>query len=161
MCLTLGFTLDGSCRARLRGRPRRVQPHFIDVARHAILPVTTVVSRRSALAALMQHHDLRWARLSTARARGLQPAMLRYAAQTRCPNVTGFGMALARARRLASHRDRPYLTGPPARGGAARYPLMQASSVIALAVLAANWLVDPFTSLIHPSGTRRHETRPG
>jgi peptide/nickel transport system permease protein len=126
-----------------------------DVARHAALPVATVVlatlggwllsMRNTMLAVLGSEY------VALARAKGLSPArlVLRYAARNALlPSVTGFGMALGfvlsgslLTEIVFSYPGQGYLLVQAVRSQ--DYPLMQGIFlVITLAVLAANWLVD-------------------
>ncbi len=126
-----------------------------DVARHAALPVGTVVlatlggwllsMRNTMIAVLGSDH------VQLARAKGLHPArvVLRYAARNALlPSVTGFGMALGfvlggslLTEIVFSYPGQGYLLVQAVRNQ--DYPLMQGIFlVITLAVLGANWLVD-------------------
>ena len=126
-----------------------------DVARHAALPVATVVlatlggwllSMRNTMIAVLGSEFV-----ALARAKGLTPARvaLRYAARNALlPNVTGFGMALGfvlggslLTEIVFAYPGQGYLLVQAVRSQ--DYPLMQGIFlVITLAVLAANWLVD-------------------
>jgi peptide/nickel transport system permease protein len=128
---------------------------FADVARHAILPVTTVVlvtlggwllSMRNTMIAVLGSDYV-----NLARAKGLPPSRvaLRYAARNALlPSVTGFGMALGfvlggslLTEIVFSYPGQGYLLVQAVRNQ--DYPLMQGIFlVITLAVLGANWLVD-------------------
>jgi peptide/nickel transport system permease protein len=126
-----------------------------DVARHAVLPVGTVVlatiggwllSMRNTMIAVLGSEYV-----NLARAKGLPPSRvaLRYAARNALlPNVTGFGMALGfvlggslLTEIVFSYPGQGYLLVQAVRSQ--DYPLMQGIFlVITLAVLGANWLVD-------------------
>jgi peptide/nickel transport system permease protein len=134
-----------------------------DVARHAALPVATVVvatlggwllsMRNTMIAVLGSDH------VTLARAKGLSPARvaLRYAARNALlPNVTGFGMALGfvvggslLTEIVFSYPGQGYLLVQAVRSQ--DYPLMQGIFlVITLAVLAVNFLVDLATLWLDP-----------
>ncbi|MGD8361898.1 MAG: ABC transporter permease [Gemmatimonadota bacterium] len=126
-----------------------------DVARHAVLPVGTVVlvtlggwllSMRNTMISVLgsDYVNLAWAK-------GLRPArvVFRYAARNALlPSVTGFGMALGfvlggslLTEIVFSYPGQGYLLLQAVRSQ--DYPLMQGIFlVITLAVLGANWLVD-------------------
>jgi peptide/nickel transport system permease protein len=126
-----------------------------DVARHAVLPVGTVVlatlggwllSMRNTMISVLGSDYV-----NLARAKGLRPArvMFRYAARNALlPSVTGFGMALGfvlggslLTEIVFSYPGQGYLLVQAVRSQ--DYPLMQGIFlVITLAVLGANWLVD-------------------
>lgn len=126
-----------------------------DVARHAALPVGTVVlatlggwllSMRNTMIGILGSDYV-----NLARAKGLPPARvaLRYAARNALlPSVTGFGMALGfvlggslLTEIVFSYPGQGYLLVQAVRNQ--DYPLMQGIFlVITLAVLGANWLVD-------------------
>lgn len=126
-----------------------------DVARHAALPVGTVVlatlggwllSMRNTMIGVLGSDYV-----NLARAKGLAPSRVvqRYAARNALlPSVTGFGMALGYVlggslltEIVFSYPGQGYLLVQAVR--AQDYPLMQAIFlVITLAVLGANWLVD-------------------
>ncbi len=126
-----------------------------DVARHAVLPVGTIVlatlggwmlSMRNTMIALLGSDYV-----NLARAKGLKPSRvaLRYAARNALlPSVTGFGMALGfvlggslLTEIVFSYPGQGYLLVQAVRNQ--DYPLMQGIFlVITLAVLGANWLVD-------------------
>jgi peptide/nickel transport system permease protein len=126
-----------------------------DVARHAALPVGTVVvatlggwmlSMRNSMIAVLGTDFV-----NLARARGLSPGrvMWRYAARNALlPSVTGFGMALGfvlggslLTEIVFSYPGQGYLLVQAVRSQ--DYALMQGIFlVITLAVLGANWLVD-------------------
>jgi peptide/nickel transport system permease protein len=126
-----------------------------DVARHAALPVGTVVlatlggwllSMRNTMISVLGSDYV-----SLARAKGLSPSRvaLRYGARNALlPNITGFGMALGfvlggslLTEIVFSYPGQGYLLLQAVRNQ--DYPLMQGIFlVITLAVLAANWLVD-------------------
>jgi peptide/nickel transport system permease protein len=154
----LGFTLGWFPLGHAYGddlTPGFNHTFITDVARHAILPVTTVVlatlggwllSMRNTMIAVLGSDYVH-----LARARGIQPrrVMLRYAARNALlPNVTGFGMALGfvlggslLTEIVFSYPGQGYLLVQAVRSQ--DYPLMQGIFlVITLAVLAANWLVD-------------------
>ena len=126
-----------------------------DVARHAVLPVGTVVlvtlggwlltMRNTMVSVLGMDY------VNLARAKGLSPAQvaLRYAARNALlPSVTGFGMALGfvlggslLTEIVFSYPGQGYLLVQAVRSQ--DYPLMQGIFlVITLAVLGANFLVD-------------------
>jgi peptide/nickel transport system permease protein len=126
-----------------------------DVARHAVLPVGTVVlatlggwllaMRNNMISVLGSDY------VNLARAKGLRPwrVALRYAARNALlPSVTGFGMALGfvlggslLTEIVFSYPGQGYLLVQAVRSQ--DYPLMQGIFlVITLAVLGANWLVD-------------------
>jgi peptide/nickel transport system permease protein len=126
-----------------------------DVARHAALPVATLVlatlggwllsMRNTTIAVLGSDY------VNLARAKGLSPARvaLRYAARNALlPNVTGLGMALGfvlggslLTEIVFSYPGQGYLLVQAVRNQ--DYPLMQGIFlVITLAVLGANFLVD-------------------
>jgi peptide/nickel transport system permease protein len=126
-----------------------------DVARHAALPIATVVlatlggwllSMRNTMIGVLgsDYVDL-------ARAKGLAPSrvVLRYAARNALlPSVTGFGMALGfvlggslLTEIVFSYPGQGYLLVQAVRNQ--DFPLMQGIFlVITMAVLGANWLVD-------------------
>jgi len=126
-----------------------------DVARHAVLPVGTVVlatlggwllSMRNTMISVLGSDYV-----NLARAKGLPPSrvVLRYAARNALlPSVTGFGMALGfvlggslLTEIVFSYPGQGYLLVQAVRNQ--DYPLMQGIFlVITLAVLAANLLVD-------------------
>jgi len=126
-----------------------------DVARHAVLPVGTVVlatlggwllSMRNTMISVLGSDYV-----NLARAKGLRPGrvMFRYAARNALlPSVTGFGMALGfvlggslLTEIVFSYPGQGYLLVQAVRSQ--DYPLMQGIFlVITLAVLGANWLVD-------------------
>jgi len=126
-----------------------------DVARHAVLPVGTVVvatlggwllSMRNTMISVLGSDYV-----NLARAKGLRPArvVFRYAARNALlPSVTGFGMALGfvlggslLTEIVFSYPGEGYLLVQAVRNQ--DYPLMQGIFlVITLAVLGANWLVD-------------------
>lgn len=126
-----------------------------DVARHAALPVGTVVlatlggwllSMRNTMIAILGSDYV-----NLARAKGLSPSRvaLRYAARNALlPSVTGFGMALGfvlggslLTEIVFSYPGQGYLLVQAVRNQ--DYPLMQGIFlVITLAVLGANWVVD-------------------
>jgi peptide/nickel transport system permease protein len=128
---------------------------FVDVFRHAALPVGTVVlatlggwllSMRNTMITILGSDYV-----NLARAKGLAPArvMLRYAARNALlPSVTGFGMALGfvlggslLTEIVFSYPGQGYLLVQAVRSQ--DYPLMQGIFlVITLAVLGANWVVD-------------------
>ncbi|UCE02201.1 MAG: ABC transporter permease [Candidatus Latescibacterota bacterium] len=126
-----------------------------DVARHAALPIATVViatlggwlltMRNTMIGVLGSDY------VNLARAKGLTPSrvVLRYAARNALlPSVTGFGMALGYVlggslltEIVFSYPGQGYLLVQAVRNQ--DYPLMQGIFlVITLAVLGANWLVD-------------------
>lgn len=126
-----------------------------DVARHAVLPVGTIVvatlggwlltMRNTMISALGSDY------VNLARAKGLSPArvVLRYAARNALlPSVTGFGMALGYVlggslltEIVFSYPGQGYLLVQAVRNQ--DYPLMQGIFlIITLAVLGANLLVD-------------------
>lgn len=127
----------------------------LDVARHAVLPIATVVlatvggwllTMRNTMIAVLGSDFV-----NLARAKGLPPARVafRYAARNALlPSVTGFGMALGfviggslLTEIVFSYPGQGYLLVQAVRNQ--DYPLMQGIFlVITLAVLAANWLVD-------------------
>lgn len=126
-----------------------------DVARHAALPVATVVlatlggwllTMRNTMVGVLGSDYV-----NLARAKGLGPwrVVLRYAARNALlPSVTGFGMALGfvlggslLTEIVFSYPGQGYLLVQAVRNQ--DYPLMQGIFlVITLAVLGANWLVD-------------------
>lgn len=128
---------------------------FVDVLRHAVLPIGTVVlatlggwllSMRNTMIAVLGSDYV-----NLARAKGLPPArvVLRYAARNALlPSVTGFGMALGfvlggslLTEIVFSYPGQGYLLVQAVRNQ--DYPLMQGIFlVITLAVLGANWIVD-------------------
>jgi peptide/nickel transport system permease protein len=128
---------------------------FADVARHAVLPIGTIViatlggwllSMRNTMIAILGSDYV-----NLARAKGLPASRvaLRYAARNALlPSVTGFGMALGfvlggslLTEIVFSYPGQGYLLVQAVRNQ--DYPLMQGIFlVITLAVLAANWLVD-------------------
>ncbi|HEY6572965.1 MAG TPA: ABC transporter permease [Candidatus Eisenbacteria bacterium] len=130
-------------------------PFLADVARHAALPVATMVlatmggwllsMRNSTIAVLGSDY------VSLAQAKGLPPSRvaLRYAGRNALlPNVTGLGMALGfvlggslLTEIVFSYPGQGYLLVQAVRNQ--DYPLMQGIFlVITLAVLGANFLVD-------------------
>jgi peptide/nickel transport system permease protein len=138
-------------------------PFLADVARHAVLPVGTMVlatlggwllsMRNSMIAVLGSEY------VNLARAKGLPPAevALRYAARNALlPSVTGFGMALGYVvggslltEIVFSYPGQGYLLVQAVRNQ--DYPLMQGIFlVITLAVLGANWLVDMVNLWLDP-----------
>jgi peptide/nickel transport system permease protein len=130
-------------------------PFIADVARHAVLPVGTVVlatlggwllSMRNTMVAVLGSDYV-----NLARAKGLAPSRvaLRYAARNALlPSVTGFGMALGfvlggslLTEIVFSYPGQGYLLVQAVRNQ--DYALMQGIFlVITLAVLGANFLVD-------------------
>ena len=128
---------------------------FADVARHAALPVATMVlatlggwllSMRNTMITVLGSDYV-----NLARAKGLAPSRvaLRYAARNALlPSVTGLGMALGfvlggslLTEIVFSYPGQGYLLVQAVRNQ--DYPLMQGIFlVITLAVLGANWLVD-------------------
>jgi len=126
-----------------------------DVARHAALPVATMVlgtlggwmlSMRNTMVTVLGSDYV-----NLARAKGLPPSRvaIRYAARNALlPSVTGFGMALGYVlggslltEIVFSYPGQGYLLVQAVRSQ--DYPLMQGIFlVITLAVLGANWLVD-------------------
>jgi peptide/nickel transport system permease protein len=126
-----------------------------DVARHAVLPIGTIVvatlggwllSMRNTMISVLGSDYV-----NLARAKGLPPSRvaLRYAARNALlPSVTGFGMALGfvlggslLTEIVFSYPGQGYLLVQAVRNQ--DYPLMQGIFlVITLAVLGANWLVD-------------------
>lgn len=141
----------------------------IDVLRHAVLPVGTVIlvtlggwllsMRNSMIAVLGSDY------VNLARAKGLQPARvaLRYAARNALlPSVTGFGMALGfvlggslLTEIVFSYPGQGYLLVQAVRNQ--DYALMQGIFlVITLAVLGANLCVDIFYLWLDP---RTRESR--
>jgi len=126
-----------------------------DIARHAVLPVGTIVvatlggwllSMRNTMITILGSDYV-----NLARAKGLHPArvVLRYAARNALlPSVTGLGMALGfvlggslLTEVVFSYPGQGYLLVQAVRNQ--DYPLMQGIFlVITLAVLGANWLVD-------------------
>jgi peptide/nickel transport system permease protein len=133
-----------------------LHPAFLaDVARHAVLPVGTVViatlggwlltMRNTMITVLGSDY------VNLARAKGLSPTrvVLRYAARNALlPSVTGFGMALGfvlggslLTEIVFSYPGQGYLLVQAVRNQ--DFPLMQGIFlVITLAVLGANWFVD-------------------
>jgi peptide/nickel transport system permease protein len=127
----------------------------VDVARHAVLPVGTIViatlggwllSMRNTMITILGSDYV-----NLARAKGLHPArvVLRYAARNALlPSVTGFGMAIGfvlggslLTEVVFSYPGQGYLLVQAVRSQ--DYPLMQGIFlVITLAVLGANWMVD-------------------
>ncbi len=127
----------------------------LDVARHAALPMGTIVlatlsgwllSMRNTMIAVLGSDYV-----NLARAKGLAPSRiaLRYAARNALlPSITGFGMALGfvlggslLTEIVFSYPGQGYLLVQAVRNQ--DYPLMQGIFlVISLAVLAANWCVD-------------------
>jgi peptide/nickel transport system permease protein len=126
-----------------------------DVARHAVLPIGTIVvatlggwllsMRNTMISVLGSDYVI------LARAKGLPPGRvaMRYAARNALlPSVTGFGMALGfvlggslLTEIVFSYPGQGYLLVQAVRNQ--DYPLMQGIFlVITLAVLGANWLVD-------------------
>jgi peptide/nickel transport system permease protein len=134
-----------------------------DVARHAALPVLTVVvaslggwllSMRNTMIGVLGSEQV-----ALARAKGLSPARvaLRYAARNALlPSVTGFGMALGfmlggslLVEIVFAYPGQGYLLVQAVR--AQDYPLMQGLFlVITLGVLGANFLVDLVTWRLDP-----------
>ena len=128
---------------------------LVDVVRHSVLPVGTVVlatlggwllSMRNTMIGVLGSDYV-----NLARAKGLSPkrVVLRYAARNALlPSVTGFGMALGYVlggslltEIVFSYPGQGYLLVQAVRNQ--DYPLMQGIFlVITLAVLGANWLVD-------------------
>ena len=142
---------------------------FVDVIRHAILPVGTLVlatmggwllpMRNTMVAVLGSEY------VTLARAKGLRPARvaLRYAARNALlPSITSFGMALGfilggslLTEIVFSYPGQGYLLVQAVRNQ--DYPLMQSIFlVITLAVLAANFLVDVLYLWLDP---RTRESR--
>lgn len=135
----------------------------LEVARHAALPIASVVlattggwmlSMRNTMVAVLGSDYV-----GLARAKGLAPArvVLRYAARNALiPSVTGFGMALGfvlggslLTEIVFSYPGQGYLLIQAVRNQ--DYPLMQGIFlVITLAVLMANWLVDLATLWLDP-----------
>ncbi len=135
----------------------------LEVARHAALPIASVVlattggwmlSMRNTMVAVLGSDYV-----GLARAKGLAPArvVLRYAARNALiPSVTGFGMALGfvlggslLTEIVFSYPGQGYLLIQAVRNQ--DYPLMQCIFlVITLAVLMANWLVDLATLWLDP-----------
>lgn len=127
----------------------------VDVIRHALLPVGTIVvatlggwllSMRNTMITVLGSDYV-----NLARAKGLPPrrVALRYAARNALlPSITGFGMALGfvlggslLTEVVFSYPGQGYLLVQAVRNQ--DYPLMQGIFlVITLAVLGANWLVD-------------------
>jgi peptide/nickel transport system permease protein len=143
--------------------PSLTAPFLADVARHAVLPVGTVVlatlggwlltMRNTMITVLGTDY------VNLARAKGLSPTrvMLRYAARNALiPSVTGFGMALGfvlggslLTEIVFSYPGQGYLLVQAVRNQ--DYPLMQGIFlVITLAVLGANFLVDLVTLWLDP-----------
>lgn len=134
-----------------------------DVARHAVLPVGTVViatiggwllTMRNTMVSVLGSDYV-----NLARAKGLSPAKvaMRYAARNALlPSVTGFGMALGfvlggslLTEIVFSYPGQGYLLVQAVRGQ--DYPLMQGIFlVITLAVLGANFLVDLVSLWLDP-----------
>ena len=134
-----------------------------DVARHAVLPVGTVViatlggwllTMRNTMVSVLGRDYV-----NLARAKGLSPrkVALRYAARNALlPSVTGFGMALGfvlggslLTEIVFSYPGQGYLLVQAVRGQ--DYPLMQGIFlVITLAVLGANFLVDLVSLWLDP-----------
>ena len=128
---------------------------LLDVARHAVLPVATVVlatlggwllTMRNTMVSVLGSDYV-----NLARAKGLAPSrvLLGYAARNALlPSVTGFGMALGivlggslLTEIVFSYPGQGYLLVQAVRNQ--DYPLMQGIFlVITMAVLAANFLVD-------------------
>ena len=154
----LGFTLRWFPLGHAYGDdmvPALSLPFLADVARHALLPVATVVlvtlggwllSMRNTMITVLGSDYV-----NLARAKGLPPSRvaLRYAARNALlPSVTGFGMALGfvlggslLTEIVFSYPGQGYLLVQAVRNQ--DYPLMQGIFlVITLAVLGANWLVD-------------------
>ncbi len=135
----------------------------LDVARHAALPIASVVvatvggwmlSMRNTMVAVLGSDYV-----NLARAKGLPPhrVALRYAARNALlPSVTGFGMALGfvlggslLTEIVFSYPGQGYLLVQAVRNQ--DYPLMQGIFlVITLAVLGANWLVDLVSLWLDP-----------
>jgi len=154
----LGFTLGWFPLGHAYGddlTPGFTWEFIVDVLRHAVLPVGTVVlvtlggwmlsMRNSMIAVLGSDY------VNLARAKGLSPSrvMMRYAARNALlPSVTGFGMALGfvlggslLTEIVFSYPGQGYLLVQAVRNQ--DYALMQGIFlVITLAVLGANWLVD-------------------
>jgi peptide/nickel transport system permease protein len=154
----LGFSLGWSPLGHAYGddlTPGFSLAFLADVARHAVLPVGTIVvatlggwllsMRNTMIATLGSDY------VNLARAKGLPPARvaLRYAARNALlPSVTGFGMSLGfvlggslLTEIVFSYPGQGYLLVQAVRSQ--DYPLMQGIFlVITLAVLGANWLVD-------------------
>lgn len=144
-------------------RPEWSLSFALEVARHAALPVASVVlatvggwmlSMRNTMVAVLGSDYV-----NLARAKGLPPAqvVLRYAARNALlPSVTGFGMALGfvlggslLTEIVFSYPGQGYLLVQAVRNQ--DYPLMQGIFlVITLAVLLANWLVDLATLWLDP-----------
>lgn len=144
-------------------RPEWSLAFALEVARHAALPVASVVlatvggwmlSMRNTMVAVLGSDYV-----NLARAKGLPPAqvVLRYAARNALlPSVTGFGMALGfvlggslLTEIVFSYPGQGYLLVQAVRNQ--DYPLMQGIFlVITLAVLGANWLVDLVTLWLDP-----------
>ena len=134
-----------------------------DVARHAVLPVGSIViatmggwllSMRNTMITVMGSDQV-----NLARAKGLAPArvVLRYAARNALlPSVTSLGMALGfvlggslLTEIVFSYPGQGYLLVQAVRNQ--DYPLMQGIFlVITLAVLGANWLVDVVVLFLDP-----------
>jgi len=154
----LGFTLRWFPLGHAYGddmTPAFTLAFLADVARHAVLPVATVVlvtlggwllSMRNTMIAVLSSDYV-----NLARAKGLAPSrvVLRYAARNALlPSVTGFGMALGfvlggslLTEIVFSYPGQGYLLVQAVRNQ--DYPLMQGIFlVITLAVLGANWFVD-------------------
>lgn len=135
----------------------------LEVARHAALPIATLVlatvggwmlSMRNTMVAILGADFV-----NLARAKGLSPrrVVLRYAARNALlPSVTGFGMALGfvlggalLTEIVFSYPGQGYLLVQAVRNQ--DYPLMQGIFlVITLAVLGANWLIDLVTLWLDP-----------
>ncbi len=154
----LGFTLGWFPLGHAYGddlTPGLNAAFLVDVARHAVLPIGTIVvatlggwllSMRNTMIGVLGSDYV-----NLARAKGLPPARvaLRYAARNALlPSVTGFGMALGfvlggslLTEIVFSYPGQGYLLVQAVRNQ--DYPLMQGIFlVITLAVLGANWLVD-------------------
>lgn len=154
----LGFTLGWFPLGHAYGDdlvPSPSLPFLFDVARHAVLPVGTVVlaslggwllsMRNNMISVLASDY------VNLAHAKGLPPrtVALRYAARNALlPSVTSFGMALGfvlsgslLTEIVFSYPGQGYLLVQAVRSQ--DFPLMQGIFlVITLSVLAANWLVD-------------------
>ena len=154
----LGFTLGWFPLGHAYGddlTPGLNAAFLVDVARHAVLPIGTIVvatlggwllSMRNTMIGVLGSDYV-----NLARAKGLPPARvaLRYAARNALlPSVTGFGMALGfvlggslLTEIVFSYPGQGYLLVQAVRNQ--DYPLMQGIFlVITLAVLGAIWLVD-------------------
>jgi peptide/nickel transport system permease protein len=138
-------------------------PFLADVARHAVLPVGTVViatlggwllTMRNTMVSVLGSDYV-----NLARAKGLSPrkVALRYAARNALlPSVTGFGMALGfvlggslLTEIVFSYPGQGYLLVQAVRSQ--DYPLMQGIFlVITMAVLGANFIVDLVSLWLDP-----------